>query len=143
MTSNYIRFEPEQVRSAIASAIRRIQILGENTLINSNSINLNEKCGIDFEIHTNDFTTDEMYDEGMSILQNNLRFIVEILRDYNNRRLNYMRIEKKFLRCGDSLKIFSIAKSRTCIIMCSKSEDANSIIKAVEDIEIVSCNNYI
>ncbi len=141
--SEYLRIHPDIVRNAVINAIIRANALGERILIKSDTVSLNSKYEIEFEIHTEDFTTDSEYDENLTIWQNNIKIIILLLEDYNTKRYNHIKIESKLLRYNSKFDLFSMRDCTKCINSCAYIRDVNTAIDAVKNINIVPFSRYV
>lgn len=127
--SEYLRVQPSTIKNAVINAIKRADILGRDIMIKSDSVKLSSRNEIEFEIHTDDYTTDMMYDVNATIFQNNIRSILAVLSEYSAKRVSYARIELKLLRGSSDLMVFS---AEDCVRSSASCKDVHTLEEAIE-----------
>lgn len=131
MQSMDIIFEPWDIRQAVINAIRRLGILGNNTLINAETITVNEKCEIEFEISDNNAFTKYLYDNNITIAQNNFRFITMVLVQYNTDKIDFLRSND-----AENRYIFSVDCVNSLWYSCAHVSSISDMINMVQDVNV-------
>lgn len=144
MASQYTREGCEALVSEVVRCINVAKELGDTSLIDCNTITIDENNKISFEVHKSGFNAEEdlcLSDRG--IFQNNMAIIVCQLMSFNDRVFQYIDLMKQEHRC-ESAKAFDQDHTLELVRVCSNMtpDDVPTLIDEVERVALVDGKWY-
>ena len=137
---SYLSFDTQHVLKSVVDCLIRINTIGGDTLINSDTVRLNTNGELEFEIHCGNLDADCLYDESISIMQNNFRFVTLVLMLYNKERVNYWR---SLRNAGYSMYDIDILDAKAVSGLwdiCADIKDVSKLIYVIQNIRVYQCS---
>lgn len=139
----YITFDLLEVRKAVIDCINRIEIIGRNILIDPDTVFLNEKCEIEFRICENKDYENFLYNNNVIISQHNFQLIIDILREYNIKRIEYWKSKNMYSHSTLDIYIYDIKFIDFIYDNYTLITDIKELIYQIQHIPIIHYKDYI